>query len=329
MFGVTDFEQNAEVTGVEPPLTAEVLERSEEASTPTPAESAPPPVDEALEAFNVAPSPGALPVEEPEEDAAGASPRAERRIKGLITRLKEKDSKLGELGRWARDASNQHSQLQQSYAKQQHANQGLREQLIRLETQFESIQQQRAVQASEDPAEAFKAEVVGDAIQKVRAERDPQIKALSDELDRLKAEREDGLARARHHATKARINAAADDAVRRHLTNGFDDQAARAVHEPIAALVTAWGYGRQLEPEHAAQELLGIFAKWSTGRVLAQRRAKGQKVAQSQKTTPAAPGSSRAPVSSGAKIPTQAEAEKAGFRDPLEAQMAADGLIGT
>lgn len=261
------------------------------------------------------------------EEPQKASPRAEKRIRALSTRLKETTDRYAQLENYVKSGYQENKQLTQHNRALAQRFQEQQVENARLATRLESIEKHGLPQQREaDPAAEFERKFKQDIEEQLLAKLNPEVEGLKKQLaDRDRAE---ANARARAQSMQRRQGylQTSDKVTDEVLLSGVSDDAKQELRPVLGALTLALAHGSKKDIPTAAKMLDSLFNKWALARMDARARTKGGRVKASKSvTTPPSQSRQRA---NGNAVPSREAVERAGARDELELMMSQTGFLG-
>ena len=253
------------------------------------------------------------------EEAVEAPPkktRADKRIQGLVSEKKKLQAQMAE-----RDANYQRQLqgVQQQLMHQKQADsEAVRQQLELQRQQLALMQQQRATETESNlsPMEQYRRQIIQEAGETARGAFSPEVAALRDEINSMKAQRQQEAEEATRRQRYDQYNRQTTEVRDNMLLKGFAPDRAKQLAEPMDEMLLAFCTAFGVEPQSAGPQFKRYLDTYVQG-VLETRASSGRKMRKGQAVPQAAPGGKRAVRGSG-KWPAPDSLRKAGFDSALD-----------
>jgi hypothetical protein len=267
--------------------------------------------------------------EEPKKKARGT--RADKRIQSLVKEKKEQQAQFQqELQKRDQYYRQYLGALQQQVAEQKSgASATMQEQLNLQRQQLELMQARRETEAKGNltPMEEYELNLIKQASDKAGSQFLPEVTALREELDGLKAQREQEAEQAQRQQRYQHYDRETKVAREKVLLSGFAPDRAQQLAEPMDEMLLAFCGAFGVEPNVAAPQFKKYLDLYVQGSLENRARGGGQKIRKGRAIPKSTPGGKRSAKGSG-KWPTPAKLRKAGFDNALDWVAAGEPIIG-
>lgn len=261
-----------------------------------------------------------------EEDAEESAPqkktgsRADKRIQGLISDLKTRDSELQKLREHNEAAQRQWQQY--IFQQQQQSAESAQQQAV-LQKELEIIRQQQSLADEEhlDPVEKLKRQIERETLQKAQTQFGGEIDAVRQQYQALIQQQQEQQARYERQQRIAAYDAEATQAAN-NLLSRVEPNIAKGMLENVKTQILNYGAGLSMLPAEAAKEWQKVAYQYVLADLKSRNKRNGETLRKSQAMPQTNPGNRR--VAKGKKRVTHEEARKRGFANALEA-MTHDG----
>lgn len=204
--------------------------------------------------------------EEEEVAAAPKGQRANKRIRALNSKLKETSSQYDKMNAYAHNLYGSYQKLQAEMAA-----------LRRGQVQAQAKQVQKA-DVSDDPVEAFKAELLRDA----QAQTAAMLQEPRDRVKRIEQERQQAIATQQRRMRTSKLNAAVDSVVEQEIMPYVDPEIGQELKDEYARMVMVRQATDGKGFKDAAQKVRKMMTSHARGVVRKRTKANGKRVADSQ-----------------------------------------------
>mgnify|MGYP003138024534 CR=1 FL=1 len=262
--------------------------------------------------------------EEPKKKAKGT--RADKRIQSLVGERKQLEEQLQQRDQYYR----QHlaSLQQQMQVQKDGDSKALLEQLELQRKQLEYMQQQGQAgpKAELTPMEQYRLNIIQEATENAGSKFSPEVEALREELDGIKAQRQQDAEEAQRQQRYQYYNQQTQAVRDGVLLQGFAPDRAQQLAEPMDEMLLAFCGAFGVEPNVAGPQFKKYLDLYVQGSLENRARGGGQKIRKGQAVPKSAPSGKRSAKQAN-KFPSHESLRKAGFDSVLDWMAANEPII--